>query len=470
MAARMLLVFRHEPGFVSKSARATATANQAFDAGGECRSVTDAAPAPPRPRPTTGEAIYGGLLFTGALLTLAFVLPGSAAMAQDWPVLLFFLLFGLFTIAIGYAHPVFGHVSFDRLAQVSSVLVLGPVDAAWINGLASLVYPWHRLRNGVPLPNVALAAITNAGLMTLMVLGSGLLYVAIGGAVPLMQLGLETLTAVVVLLLAMQVVNEGGMMILVRMRAPRTPYSLSWSDIATEMMAGLAAVLVAIVWNRMEVEVFLLLLAVLIAGMLALKSFAEMRLRLERLVEKRTEALHEKTQQLERLVARDPLTGLYSRRHADEFLLREIALARTELRAIAVALADIDHFKNINDEHSHGIGDRVLEQVGRIFAGQARDYDLVARYGGEEFVFCFIGVGETDAARMCEELRQVVEREDWGAVSPGLRVTMSIGLAFCDTEPAASTLLEHADACLYRAKRSGRNRVEGGAVRPALRA
>ena len=100
-------------------------------------------------------------------------------------------------------------MSFDRVAQVSSILVLGPVDAAWINGLASLLYPWHRLRNGVPLPNVALAAITNAGLMTLMVLGSGLLYVAIGGAVPLMQLGLETLTAVVLLLLAMQVVNEG---------------------------------------------------------------------------------------------------------------------------------------------------------------------------------------------------------------------------------------------------------------------
>jgi diguanylate cyclase (GGDEF)-like protein len=464
----MLLVFKDEPGFVSKSVPATATAGQAFDAGGECQSVTDAAPAPARPRPTAGEAIYGGLLFTGALLAIAFVLPGSTATAQDWPVLFFFLLFGLFTIAIGYAHPVFGHVSFDRVAQVSSILVLGPIDAAWINGLASLLYPWHRLRNGVPLPNVALAALTNAGLMTLMVLGSGLLYVAIGGAVPLMQLGLETLTAVVLLLLAMQVVNEGGMMILVRMRTPRTPYALSWFDIATELMAGLAAVLVAIVWNRMEVEVFLLLLTVFIAGMLALKSFAEMRLRLERLVEKRTGALHEKTQQLERLLARDPLTGLYSRRHADEFLLREIARARTERRAIAVALADIDHFKNINDEHSHGIGDRVLEQVGRIFAGQARDCDLVARYGGEEFVFCFIGVGETDAARMCEELRLVVEREDWDAVSPGLRVTISIGLAFCDTEPAASTLLDHADACLYRAKRSGRNRVEAGTVRSAL--
>ena len=116
----------------------------------------------------------------------------------------------------------------------------------------------------------------------------------------------------------------------------------------------------------MEMEVFLLLLAVLVAGMLALKRFAEMRLRLERLVEERTEALQEKTLQLERLAARDTLTGLYNRRHADEFLLREIARARREGHPISIALADIDHFKRINDDHSHGIGDRVLERVARI--------------------------------------------------------------------------------------------------------
>jgi diguanylate cyclase (GGDEF)-like protein len=426
--------------------------------------VTDPGTRPVPARPGVGEWLFGAVLFTAALVALAFVLPGHAFIPRDWPTLLFFLAFGWFTIAIGYAHPVFGHVSFDRVAQVSSLLVLGPVDAAWINGLASLLYPWHRLHKGIPLPNVAIAAITNAGLMSLMVLGAGLMYVAIGGAVPLTRLDLDAFGALVLLLLAMQVINEAGMMMLVRMRAQPTPYSLSLSDTATELMAGLVAVLVAIVWNRMEAAVLLLLLAVLVAGMLALKNFAEMRLRLERLVEKRTEALHEKTEQLQRLVARDPLTGLHNRRHADQFLLREIAQAREGKRPLAVALADVDHFKRINDEHSHGVGDRVLEQVGRILVAQTRDGDLVARYGGEEFVFCFVGIGETEAARRCEELRLAIERADWFTLSPGLRVTMSVGVAASDDAAASPALLDLADACLYRAKRLGRNRVETGAT------
>ena len=429
--------------------------------------MTDAAAGRIRAGPRVGESIYGGLLFAGATMALALALPGSSVSPQDWPDLMFFLLFGLFTIAIGYAHPVFGYVSFDRVAQVSSILVLGPVDAAWINGLASLLYPWHRLRTGVPLRAVALAAVTNSGLMTLMVLASGLMYVAIGGPVPLAQLEPASFGAVVLMLIAMQVINEAGMMGLVRMRGQPARDSLSLFDTATELTAGLIAVLVAIVWNRMEIEVFLLLLVVLVAGMLALKRFAEMRLRLERLVGERTEALQEKTQQLERLVAQDTLTGLYNRRHADEFLPREVARSRREGHPISVALADIDNFKQINDEHSHGIGDRVLEQVARIFSGRVRGTDLVARYGGEEFLFCFIGLGEAEAARRCEELRRAVEQEDWSALAPGLRVTMSIGLACCDADAEAPALLEHADACLYLAKRLGRNRVEAGLSAPA---
>lgn len=412
-----------------------------------------------RPWSRSGELAYGCMLFLAAAVALALASDGSSLTPADWPTALFFLSFGLFTISIGYSHPVVGYVSFDRVAQVSSVLVLGPVDAAWINGLASLAYPWHRLRKGVPLRAVCMAALTNAGLMSLMVLGAGLLYARVGGPVPLGSLTPGSFAAIVLLLVAMQVINEGGMMTLARVRGRPVRESLSLTDTLTEMSAGLVAILVAIVWTRMETAVLMLLLVVLAAGMLALKRFAEMRLTLERLVEERTAALQEKSLQLERLAEQDTLTGLHNRRHADGFLSREIAHAARHGHSLGIALADIDHFKQINDEHSHGVGDRVLERVARIFADRMRESDLVARYGGEEFLFCFAGSDESEAAHRCEDLRAAVEREDWAQLSPGLRVTMSIGLAMLRDEADASAVLHHADTCLYEAKRLGRNRV-----------
>jgi diguanylate cyclase (GGDEF)-like protein len=218
-------------------------------------------------------------------------------------------------------------------------------------------------------------------------------------------------------------------------------------------------VLVAIVWTRMEVEVFLLLLAVLSAGMLALKRFAEMRQRLERLVGERTAALQDKTRQLERLASLDTLTGLHNRRHANAFLDLALESAAREGVALTVALADVDHFKQINDGHSHAVGDQVLERVAQVLADRMRESDLVARYGGEEFLFCLVGMDEQRAKEFCEELRLAVEQHPWEALSPGLQVTMSIGLTARQQESTVKALLERADACLYKAKHLGRNRV-----------
>jgi diguanylate cyclase (GGDEF)-like protein len=413
----------------------------------------------------SGELLYGVLLFTGALIALGLASPASRVDSATWPHLLFFLAFGLFTISIGYEQPKFGYVSFDRVAQVSSILMLGPMDAAWVSGLASLIYPWHRLRRGVPLRSVVSAALTNSGLMTLMVLAGGLLYVALDGPLPLARLAPGSFAVVLLMLAAMQVINEGGFMALVRIRGQAARDSLSLFDTATELTAGLIGVLVAITWMSLEIEAFMLLLGVLLAGMLALKRFAEMRLRLERLVAERTEALQEKTRQLEELAAQDTLTGLCNRRRADEFLRREIARAARTGHPLCIALADIDHFKQINDGHSHGIGDRVLERVARIFAERMRESDFVARYGGEEFLFCFSGAREPDAARVCEELRLAVEREDWDRVAPGLRVTMSVGMAAYRGEPEMQALLDRVDKRLYEAKRLGCNRVVARADR-----
>jgi diguanylate cyclase (GGDEF)-like protein len=292
-----------------------------------------------------------------------------------------------------------------------------------------------------------------------MVLLSGHLYLAVGGAVPLAHLDLASFGAVLLMLAAMQALNEAGMMGLYRLRGQRPRDAFSLFDTSMELAAGLAAIVVAITWTRMETSVLALLLAVLVAGMLALRRFAQMRLRLERLVAERTEALHEKTRELERLAARDTLTGLYNRRHADDHLREQLEQALRDGGGLSVALADIDHFKRINDEHSHGVGDRVLERVARIFEARLGGAGMAARYGGEEFLFCFPGLDDAAAQRLCEELRLAVQREDWCSLSPGLAVTMSVGLAVRRGETQVPALIERADTCLYLAKRAGRDRV-----------
>jgi diguanylate cyclase (GGDEF)-like protein len=407
----------------------------------------------------SGELLYGALLFAAALAALALAAPTGGADPAGWQRIGFFMLLSLFTVSIGYSHPTFGYISFDRVAQVSSILMLGPVDAAWINGLTSFVYPWHRLRKGVPVHAVVNASLTNSGLMTIMVLVGGLLYQELGGPVPLTRLTPAVFGTVLAAMFVMQLVNEFGIAALVRIRGQSVRQSISLFDTLTEITAGLIGVLVAAVWTRGETGVFLLLLGVLLAGMLALRSFAEMRLRLERIVEERTEALRQQTLQLERLATRDTLTGLYNRRHADAFLERELGHAVLLGHPFSVALADVDRFKQINDVHSHGVGDRVLERVAEILTNHMRDSDLVARYGGEEFLLCLVGMNETEAAGLCEELCRAVEQERWNVLAPGLQVTLSIGLATRRHDTTALALLHHADVCLYRAKHLGRNRV-----------
>jgi diguanylate cyclase (GGDEF)-like protein len=406
------------------------------------------------------EFVFALLLFMGAVVALWFTWPEPSFLeAGRWQQVLFFLFFSLFTISIGFPHPVLGHVSFDRVAQVSSILVLGPVDAAWVALLTSLVYPLHRLRQGVPPRQVIDAALTNSGLMALVVLGSGWLYVWLGGPVPLATLDLRSVAPVLLLIVVMQVLNELGMAGVYLCRRKNPLHVISVFETLTELVSGLIAALVAIVYTSLEMPVFVLLLVILSAGMLGLKQFAEMRLRLEQLVEARTVALQDKTDQLEQMATRDMLTGLRNRRYAEEFLEREVGLAHRSDRELSVALADIDHFKQINDGYSHAVGDRVLQKVSRIFDERVRSTDLIARYGGEEFLFCFIGCGEDMAGQVCEDLRRMIDAADWSDIAPGLHVTVSIGVVGQTAGVTAESMAATADARLYRAKHMGRNLV-----------
>jgi diguanylate cyclase (GGDEF)-like protein len=177
-------------------------------------------------------------------------------------------------------------------------------------------------------------------------------------------------------------------------------------------------------------------------------------------------ALHEQLEaqnrRLQQISVEDSLTGLHNRRYFDEHLLQEIARSVRRGRPLTLALCDIDHFKQVNDELSHAVGDDVLRMMGHLFRTTVRQEDLVARYGGEEFAVILPETDLEGAWTLAERLRTRVAGYPWHDLNPRLAVTLSIGVAQMD--PAAArpeTMLASADAMLYRAKREGRDRVCG---------
>ena len=421
-----------------------------------------------QPRPPASSArwphaylIYSAALFAVAILAVVLAYPagGLEALVQNWKIAAFMLVYGVFTITMGYPHPTFGHVSFDRVAQVASVLILGPVDAAWINGLASFIYPWHRLWKGVSLNAVVTAALNNAGLMTLVVLAAGTLYTTLGGAVPLTVLQPGTVGLLVLMLIVIQVFNDGGMMVAFFLQSKNPAKVFSGFATLAELAGGLIAVLVAVIFNRMELPVFVLLLTVLSLGMLVHRQFAFIRIQLEALVEDRTRKLREKSLELERQATQDKLTRLYNRRYADAFVDRHIEGSRRHGNRLTVALVDVDFFKSINDRYSHAKGDQVLRRIATLLMERCRKTDMVARYGGEEFLLCFPETSVDQAGILCEQLRTAVETDNWSGIGPGVSVTLSFGIAEWSGDASRQQLLAAADAKLYEAKHNGRNQI-----------
>jgi diguanylate cyclase (GGDEF)-like protein len=410
---------------------------------------------------TRGQIVYIGVLFLAAwtLVGLALARGGAPLDSAEIPSAAFFLLYGLFTISVGYQHPNLGYYSFDRVAQVASILVLGPVHAAWIAGLASFVYPWHRLYKGVPLRDVVFAALNNSGLMASIILAAGTAYLALGGAVPLTSLAGSSVIALLGLVVGIQVLNDAGMLVLLKLgRRSLTGFFHAFSY-ALELGACATAVLVALIYNTMETDVLVLTLLVLSVGMLALRQFANMRYKLELIVAERTQKLEDKTRELELQATRDNLTGLFNRRYADEYLARELERCKRERRHLAVALADIDFFKRVNDQYSHATGDAVLRRVAAALRERCRASDVLARYGGEEFLLCFPDTDGREAHRICEELRGAVESGNWAQLGLAAGVTISFGIAEYRADPSPERLLNRADVRLYEAKNAGRNLV-----------
>ena len=172
-------------------------------------------------------------------------------------------------------------------------------------------------------------------------------------------------------------------------------------------------------------------------------------------------ALTQRSDALAMQAEQDSLTGLANRRRLDRHLAAACADARARGVALCVALLDIDHFKLINDRHSHAVGDRVLQQLGAILGRQSRDGDLAARYGGEEFILVLVGIGLSRALAVCERVREAIEGFDWSTIDPALKVTASIGVDDISFHADPAVGLERVDKWMYQAKHLGRNRVVG---------
>ncbi len=166
------------------------------------------------------------------------------------------------------------------------------------------------------------------------------------------------------------------------------------------------------------------------------------------------------SQQLADQARRDALTGTYNRRHLGEQLDVQYATFLRTQQPFSVVLIDIDHFKHINDNHGHDVGDLILKGLTHAMANALREIDVFGRWGGEEFM-CILPYTSSDDAILCaERLRQSLNSVNFSESSLGLRVTASFGVATSRDGDSVQDIVKRCDQALYRAKSQGRDRVE----------
>ncbi len=154
---------------------------------------------------------------------------------------------------------------------------------------------------------------------------------------------------------------------------------------------------------------------------------------------------------------RDALTGLFNRAHFEFVLRHKIEHAKRRTDTLAVAMIDLDGFKEVNDGMGHAMGDLALRQVGHLLAAQARDTDIVARYGGDEFAWLMPGTTVEAAIAVADRIRRLVQEM---RLETGLPISLSVGIASCPEDAAGMTdLIDFADIAMYQAKGAGGNQV-----------
>lgn len=165
---------------------------------------------------------------------------------------------------------------------------------------------------------------------------------------------------------------------------------------------------------------------------------------------------------LQELAITDGLTHLYSRRYFLERFHEELERSKRHSLSLSFLMADIDHFKQKNDQYGHLVGDVILREVAARLKAHVREIDLVGRYGGEEFSILLPDTGAAEAVQVAERIRSAVANKRFTAYDEVIEVTLSIGVgAYPEDGKRADELIETADTFLYQAKQEGRNRVVG---------
>jgi len=157
---------------------------------------------------------------------------------------------------------------------------------------------------------------------------------------------------------------------------------------------------------------------------------------------------------------RDSLTRVWNRAAIMDILQREIVRSGREERPLSLMMADLDHFKQINDSSGHQAGDAVLQEVARRMQSVLRPYDALGRYGGEEFLVIAPGCNKTSSLGLAERLRRSVIATPVPILGGPIPVTLTLGVASLAENPNPASLLRSADDALYRGKKAGRNRSE----------
>lgn len=178
--------------------------------------------------------------------------------------------------------------------------------------------------------------------------------------------------------------------------------------------------------------------------------------------ERRRDRLNEAMEQLSEQAMRDELTGLYNRRYIMETLARQKALADRGHLSFTLCYCDLDHFKRINDQYGHQVGDQVLRDFAEVANSVVRSVDFVARLGGEEFLLVLVGADEAMAERVAERLCERTRFLAMVPEDPDYRQTVSVGLAAFQPGERVEDVIQRADRALYSAKSQGRDRIVRG--------